>query len=155
MATFDDAIGFVLENEGGWVYDKNDPGGETKYGISKRQYPNLDIKSLTVAQAEQIYQRDYWNILWASIDTQDIATKLLDMAVNMGPKEAVMLVQRAAGVEADGIFGQKTLDAINEKSPGNFLQEIRARQAVFYAEVAEHSPIQRAFLLSWMRRAVK
>ena len=48
-SSFDLAIPIVLENEGGYINDPNDPGGETKYGISKRSYPALDIKNLTVA----------------------------------------------------------------------------------------------------------
>ena len=57
---FDDAIGIVLKHEGGYVNDKNDPGGETRYGISKRAYPDLDIKNLTISQATEIYKKDYW-----------------------------------------------------------------------------------------------
>ena len=41
---FSEAITFILDHEGGYVDDKTDPGGETKFGISKRQYPNLNIK---------------------------------------------------------------------------------------------------------------
>ena len=59
-SSFDLAIPIVLENEGGYVNDPADPGGETKYGISKRSYPALDIKNLTVEQATAIYLRDFW-----------------------------------------------------------------------------------------------
>ena len=40
---FNDVIDKVLEHEGGYVNDPNDLGGETKYGISKRAYPDVDI----------------------------------------------------------------------------------------------------------------
>src|SRR5207302_958519 len=60
MATFDKAIGTVLEHEGGYSFDPNDPGGETKYGISRKAYPGLDVKALTLDQAKAIYKRDYW-----------------------------------------------------------------------------------------------
>ena len=30
----------MIENERGYVFDKNDPGGETKFGISKKSYPH-------------------------------------------------------------------------------------------------------------------
>lgn len=58
---FDKAITFTLQWEGGYVNHPNDPGGETKYGISKRSYPDVDIKSLTVQEAKIIYKRDYWD----------------------------------------------------------------------------------------------
>ena len=58
--TFDEIIDNVLESEGGYVNDKNDAGGETNLGISKRAYPDLDIKNLTREQAKQLYYQDYW-----------------------------------------------------------------------------------------------
>lgn len=155
MSSFDAAIGTVIENEGGYANDSRDPGGETKYGISKRAYPNLEIKGLTVAQAEQIYERDYWNTLYAQIQSQDIATRLLDHGVTSGTETAVKIIQRAVGVDPDGIFGPATLRAINSKDPEKLLQDFRARRAVYYAEVAMERPAEAAFLLSWMRRAVQ
>ena len=52
---FSDAVKIVLKHEGGYVDDPVDPGGETKYGISKKAYPFLDIKNLTIKQASDIY----------------------------------------------------------------------------------------------------
>ena len=56
------AMSFVHKWEGGEKYtnDSQDPGGETKYGISKRAYPDVDIKSLTKTEAEKLYLNDYW-----------------------------------------------------------------------------------------------
>ena len=54
------AVKEVLKIEGGYVNNPNDRGGETKYGISKRAYPNVDIKNLTLDKAKQIYYNDYW-----------------------------------------------------------------------------------------------
>ena len=58
--SFDKAVEFVLQHEGGYSNDPNDPGGETHWGISKRSYPSLDIKNLTKTQAVEIYRKDYW-----------------------------------------------------------------------------------------------
>lgn len=58
---FEKAVAFVLRHEGGYTNDNRDPGGETKFGISKRAYPSLDIKNLTEEQAKVIYRRDYWD----------------------------------------------------------------------------------------------
>ncbi len=58
--SFDQALKFVLEREGGYVNDSSDPGGETKFGISKKAYPNLDIRNLTPELAGAIYKADYW-----------------------------------------------------------------------------------------------
>jgi hypothetical protein len=60
--TFEEIIEIVLEHEGGYVNDPDDAGGETKYGIAKRWYPDVDIKNLTKEQAKKIYHTDYWRI---------------------------------------------------------------------------------------------
>lgn len=60
ISRFDKCVEFVLASEGGYVNDKYDAGGETKFGISKRAYPDLDIINLTIEQAKDIYYKDYW-----------------------------------------------------------------------------------------------
>ncbi len=61
MSGFEDAFAIVVGLEGGYVADPKDPGGETKYGISKRQYPKEDIANLTLDRAKFLYRRDYWD----------------------------------------------------------------------------------------------
>jgi lysozyme family protein len=158
MASFDLAIPIVLAHEGGYSFDPRDPGGETKYGISKRQYPELDIKNLTLEQAKAIYKRDYWQ--YDALLDQDVATKVFDAAVNLGTARAVRILQEAVNavgptrIAVDGVFGPITAAAANGCNPRALLQEIRARLAVEYAQLAASNPSLRAFLLGWMRRAV-
>ena len=57
---FEEAFQILMDHEGGYANAKYDRGGETKYGISKRQYPDLDIENLTLEQARSIYFKDYW-----------------------------------------------------------------------------------------------
>ena len=157
MATFDRAIGTVLEHEGGYTFDPADPGGETNFGLSKRQYPNLDLKNLTVDQAKAIYKRDYWR--YGRIRNQDVATKVFDMAVNVGPPTAHRLLQTALNalgqkLAVDGVFGPLTLAATNGVNPDQLLRELRARAAVQYADIVLRNPAEQKFLLGWMRRAV-
>lgn len=89
---FNAAFDFVIGAEGGYVNDPKDPGGETKYGISKRAYPGLDIASLTIEQARDIYHLDYW--LPAGCESLDQAKALIvfDAAVNQGVSFAKTLV---------------------------------------------------------------
>ena len=51
---FDDAFDRLIGHEGGYTSGIGDPGGETKYGISKRAYPNEDIRNLSLARARQL-----------------------------------------------------------------------------------------------------
>lgn len=147
------AIGPVLEHEGGYVNHPADPGGETKYGITKRNYPNLDIKSLTREQAIQIYFHDYWKAYMDQIHDYRIAAKLFDMSVNMGHSRANKIVQKAAGVEADGVIGPHTLEAINSANADELLKEIISRQLEFYDGLVDRKPEMIAFLKGWSNRA--
>jgi lysozyme family protein len=103
----------VLRHEGGYVNDPRDPGGETRFGISKRAYPDVDILRLTEDEAKAIYRRDYWDKLRPDELPQQLAICVFDCAVNMGRDKAVRLLQRACGVAQDGVMGGNTLAAAN------------------------------------------
>ena len=81
---FDIAFEFVLKWEGGYVNDPNDLGGATKYGISSRSYPNLDIENLTVYDAKGIYYKDYWLKSGCDKLTSPMDIIIFDTSVNMG-----------------------------------------------------------------------
>jgi lysozyme family protein len=89
----DKAVDFVLSIEGGYVHDPSDPGGETKYGISKRSYPSLDIPSLTVEDAKSIYKRDYWDRCNCDHLERGMDIAVFDCAVNMGVGAAKTILQ--------------------------------------------------------------
>lgn len=61
---FDYCFFKLMQNEGVYFFDKDDKGGETKYGISKKSYPLLDIKNLTLDKAKEIYKNDFYKIIW-------------------------------------------------------------------------------------------
>jgi len=63
----------------------DDPGGETNMGISKRQYPNEDIKNLTVERAKQLYYKDYWLKFGCEKLRWPMNLLLFDTSVNMHP----------------------------------------------------------------------
>jgi lysozyme family protein len=111
--SFEQAVAIVLKHEGGYSNDPRDPGGETRFGISKRAYPDLDIRNLKVADAENIYRRDYWDTLRPDELPQELAICLFDCAVNMGRDKAIRLLQRACGVAQDGVMGGNTIAAAN------------------------------------------
>lgn len=91
--SWDKAIDFVLSIEGGYVNDKADPGGETKYGISKQSYPNVDIANLTEAEAKEIYKKDYWDTCNCDHLSVGVDILVFDTAVNMGIGAAKSILQ--------------------------------------------------------------
>lgn len=91
------SISFVLRWEGGYANDPNDPGGETNFGISKRSYPNLDIRNLTREQAIAIYQRDYWQASGADQLPWPLNLVHFDSAVNTGTGQAQKFLKESGG----------------------------------------------------------
>lgn len=153
------AVEVVLAHEGGYVNDPRDPGGETKWGISRRSYPELDIANLTREDAIAIYYRDFYaKYGYGRLNDEAAATKIFDMAVNMGPATAHRLLQEALvflgyPVAVDGIIGPQTIGAANKADPRRLLQVLRWMAAYHYYRIADQRPQSRAFLLGWLRRA--
>ena len=110
---FDQAFERLIGHEGGYVNHPDDPGGETKFGITKRTYPLENIKGMTLERAKVLYLRDYWGPAGCDAVPDAIKFDLFDMAVNSGVVPAVRALQRAVGATPDGILGPKTLQAIN------------------------------------------
>ena len=121
------AVAFVLRMEGGYVNDPSDPGGETKYGISKRSYPNVNIAGLSVDDAKAIYYRDYWVPAQCALKPAPLGLMLFDAVVNMG-----------LGVEPALTVAPFTLDDVTAR---------RLLKYVTYAKFAIYGT-------SWVRRTL-
>jgi lysozyme family protein len=134
MSKFDEFFTRLIGNEGGYVFNKDDPGGETNWGISKRSYPNVDIKNLTREGAKAIYYRDFWQA--AQMDQLDpaIAYQCFDAAVNHGISRAKKLLQQAVNVTVDGVIGAKTIGAVRQMDKNDVLFRYDAFRLMFYAD---------------------
>ena len=151
MPSFTEIIKKVLENEGGYVDDPDDPGGETNFGISKRSYPDLDIKNLTKEKAIAIYEEDYWIPSKAQIFSQDLRYHYFDMVVNAGQKSAVKVLQRACGAVVDGRIGPETVvkaKLIDE-------ERLKAFRVLYYANLVLNKPELYKYWFGWFRRGTR
>lgn len=158
---FEKAFEYLMQNEGEYVNDPNDPGGETKYGISKRSYPSLDIRNLTVEKAKEIYYRDFWmKGKFDQILDCTLAVQLFDFSVNLGIKVGIRLLQRAirAGginIQDDGIFGPMTLSCVKNSEPKVLLAAIKSEAAGYYRWLVAKNPRLQKFLNGWLNRAYR
>jgi lysozyme family protein len=123
-------IAFIILREGGYVNNPKDPGGETKYGISKRSYPELDISNLTLDHAKEIYTQDYYNLVVNDKMTFAQKAFMMDTAVNMGIGTARRFWQDGNG-EVDKMLS---------------LREQR------YRDIVEKKPTSQIFLKGWLNR---
>lgn len=152
---FDTALAFVLSEEGGYVNHPNDPGGETNCGISKRQYPDLDIKNLTRAQASAIYRRDYWDAFRCGELPPGIDIALFDAAVQHRPKNAAMLIQHAVGASADGVIGSRTIALAKSATNSNAAKVINkyfVARAGLYVDLITADSRKAVFRNGWFAR---
>lgn len=145
---FADAFAWVVGEEGGISMDRNDPGnwtggkvllGElkgTKYGISAASFPSLNIQQLSLAQAQGIYKSNYWDLIAGDDLPYGTALSIFDFAVNAGVDEAVRVAQRAVSVEADGIQGPATNEALIDTPVAVFAPAFRDERIAAYKQMS-------------------
>ena len=146
---FTKAVINTLNYEGGYVNNPHDPGGETNFGISKRSYPNVDIKNLTRDGAIAIYYRDYWTPIHGDSMPANLAFNVFDTAVNIGVGTAIKMVQSALGVVADGKIGPKTLAAMSAATKST-VSAFCALRAEYYFSL----PGYQTFGKGWINRTM-
>jgi lysozyme family protein len=162
-AQFVAAVGQVLADEGGLTLNLDDPGGVTKFGISAREYPTLDIAALTRDDAIAIYYRDWWLKFGFDRLEGGAAAKTFDLAVDIGPDHAIKCVQRALRackrpVAEDGVIGDETAAATFAVPAFALAAALRSEAAGYYRTVAALSRSKRPngdrqFLAGWLNRA--
>lgn len=176
MADFKNAIDTILKHEGGWVNNKNDPGGATNFGVSLRfilqelkagdafidfdldhdgDVDADDVRKMTREDAVKTYEHYFWDrFKYDRIIDQVVATKIFDMCVNMGSVQAHKIVQRAACVaKDDGVLGKASFDVINARDPKDLLPLICEGQKAFYLALIVKKPTLVEFKTGWLYRA--
>lgn len=145
---FDEAFERLIGHEGGYVNDPRDPGGETKYGISRRAYPGEDIAGLTLARAKAIYLRDYWGPAACDALPPSVRFDVFDLAVNSGPRTAARMLQRVVGEVQDGIVGPRTLQAVQSMPAPRLVARLSGARLAMMADL----PNWPAHGRGWARR---
>lgn len=139
---FNRALEFVLRWEGGYVNDKDDPGGETKFGISKRAYPEVNIKELTREQAGEIYRRDYYDVFGCNDRPYSIALTLFDTAVNCGIARTAVWLDGSK--DAEDVIKQREshYHTLVKKKPlmGKYLKGWLNRLSALRKEISSEPP---------------
>lgn len=174
---FNVAVRAVLRHEGSYSNDPDDPGGATKYGISLRFLKEMgietendpdkeiaDVKDIYFTDAVEIYKKYWWDkYSYNSIIYLPIATKVFDMAVNMGPISAHKITQRACNycgsynLTIDGVLGEKSFFALNDiyynGGSQKLMNEIIHEQKLYYAQLIHDHPGLEVFRNGWLNRA--
>lgn len=140
MAGFDEAFERLIGHEGGYVNHPDDPGGETKWGITRRtaraEGYQGDMKSLARDDARTIYKRAYWERARCDQYDEAVAFQLFDISVNHGIGNGIRMLQRSVGVADDGIVGPITLAAIHNMNVNDTLMLLNSERLSFYTRLS-------------------
>jgi len=174
MADFQKAFEGVIKNEGGYVHDPDDAGGETYKGIArnrnagwlgwvsvdllkqKNNFPqNLDNDLELQKYVKDLYEVNYWHrIRGNQIERQVIADSVFDFAVNAGVSMSSRLAQLSCDAETDGVIGNKTLEALNAVGLELFLTKFALFKIARYCRICKRIPKNRKYFYGWVNRTL-
>ncbi len=154
---FQKSLHFTFTHEGGTNYHVNDRGGLTNWGISEKQYPDMDIANLGMRAAVELYERDYWNPCNCESMAEPLSVTIFDSAVNCGVHSAGVWLQKSInqlcpGLVVDGIIGSKTIQEANRAGPYDLAGKVAAHRLRRYTKLIGRDPAQRVFIIGWVNR---
>jgi lysozyme family protein len=151
---FEACIRIILGFEG-WELvstDRNDSGGVTKFGISAKAFPDIDIPSLTLLQAIELYHKHYWLPVKGAEFPSWLALLMLDCAVNQGVQTAIKTLQKVLYVKVDGVYGPITRAAVIESFPEKLLVSFQQERARLYLSM--DNPTEERYEKGWINRLI-
>lgn len=174
MANFKTAFELMIEHEGGYVNDLDDPGGETYKGVARKIHSkwngwikidilksqsgfpaNLDRDQELQAAVIDFYEVQFWNRVCGSlISEQAVANSIFDFAVNAGAGTSAELAQKVVKAKPDGAIGPDTLKAINSFDPDHFIAAFTLEKIKKYVAIVKKRPASMKYFFGWICRAL-
>jgi lysozyme family protein len=157
---FDACFAKVIQSEGGYVWDKDDKGGETNLGVTigawgaylNRAIQPGEMKALTQETVKPFYKSMYWDKVKGDDLPAGVDYAVFDFAVNAGVSRAAKFLQRAVGAVDDGVIGSGTLGRVAKADPAKLLDNFADQKQRFYNGLATSNPSQQKFLKGWLAR---
>jgi lysozyme family protein len=151
---FEQAVSIIMKIEGGFTQDSLDPGGATKWGISQKSFPDINIKSMTDEQARSLYFTHYWIPGKCALLPERIRLIYFDMCVHQGISSAVITLQKALNgsgyaVEIDGIIGTETIEAAAHLEQ----DRLRSYRVLRLSNIVSNKPEMEKYWYGWYKRA--
>lgn len=157
---FQVALEFTLKQEGGYVNDADDMGGATNHGITQHTFDNFrdslslqrqPVSMITDSDTARIYEAMYWTPAKCPQMPDKLSIAHFDTAVNCGVTAAIKMLQRAVGVEDDGVYGAFTAAEVTHEGNALIIPYLDERRAS-YRQIVAAKPTQEKFLKGWLAR---
>ncbi len=170
----------IINREGGYVNDADDPGGATNFGVTIHTMRRLgmdltgdgkitpaDVKKLSRDQAHDIFVRHFFHRPQIDALPRAVQASVFDMYVNAGAG-AVRILQRMLremghDIVVDGVIGPQTIAATKSAyaaAPEFFVDAYGIERRNFYYRLADRRPASRKFARrrdggkgGWIKRA--
>lgn len=181
-SSFKEAVYCLLKEEGGLANNRSDKGGITNYGISIKFLKGLvkdnkslineldlnrdknitpcDVKNMTRAEAEYIYKTQWWDKYnYGKINYQPLANKIFELAVNIGPYPASLILVKASRRKIVKCTSKLDMDIVNyvnslsENEKKELMKKLTMLSIQYYFGIVDKNPSQARFLKGWLRRA--
>jgi hypothetical protein len=177
MADFVTAYNWMLDNEDrGRQYKMvpdAPPGAFAISGINSFAYPSQFAAINVIPQAQRgpvvqnFYQLQFWNQWFQQLLSDDVAKRVFDSAVNMGPGTAVKVLQTAVNqivttpIAVDGGWGPNTLASANSCVPLALVAQFQQARLAHYQAIVAANPADAQYLGTqkspgpWWMRAIQ
>jgi lysozyme family protein len=159
--SFPDSLAMVLQFEGGFVDNPDDPGGATNQGVTQAVYdrwrtehgvPAQSVRLILPNEVAAIYQTEYWLPAHCNVLTPPLDAVVFDCAVNSGEGRAIRTLQQALQLTDDGAWGPETQAAALACDPRAVASRYLDLRDIFYNAVARARPQSLEFLRGWLNR---
>lgn len=155
-SSFARSLEATLRFEGGFSDHAADPGGATKFGITRatledwrgESVSEAGMRALTRAEAAAIYRRNYWELAGCDRLPPGVDLAVFDYAVNSGVDRASRALQSALGVTVDGVVGRDTIAAAERADARAVVLALCGERRGFLRRLRIFS----AFGRGWLRR---
>jgi lysozyme family protein len=174
MGNFESSFQKVLQNEGGYVNDPEDPGGETYKGVARKIWSawdgwliidynrkqsgfpaNLEKDPDLQEKVKDFYRVNFWDkINGSNINDDEVAASIFDFAVNAGVSTSAGIAQMIVETERDGVIGKNTIKKINEFDPEHFLALFTISKVARYISIVKKRPVSQKYFFGWVCRAL-
>ena len=165
MSRFEECLAFVLEREGGYCNDPSDRGGATNCGVTQSVYDDYrtragrnrqPVHGISGVEVADIYRTRYWKTVRGDQLPRPVDLVVFDAAVNHGPRQAILFLQRAVGADDDGAIGPQTINAVLADDKAGLSKSVAlaiiGQRREFYKRLAAKDATQQRFLKGWNNR---
>lgn len=155
---------FERSRKKGYANDPSDLGGATQTGVTLKTYktycrshgisePTVEnLKNIPYKTWLSILKENYWDRWKADkIYSQSVANILVDFVWASGV-HGIKKPQELLGVVPDGIVGNKTLSAVNNRGSISLFFKLKELRLKFVEDIVKSNPSQKKWLKGWKNR---